>query len=163
MSPKSALLVNISGYLISLAISFGIVALILKRDKTEEVSEVVVPAVEMALHASDEAVPSKRAGIPGKLENVYFCCDAGMGSSVMAAAILTTQLNKLGMSIKVKHASLSEVPADADLVVCSEILYERAQEQVSDHVPILKIKELMNQAEHKEIAKTIAAMAKEKG
>jgi PTS system mannitol-specific IIC component len=163
MSPKSALLVNISGYLISLAISFGIVAIILKRDKTEEVSEVVVPAVEMALHTNDAAVPSKRAGIPGKLENVYFCCDAGMGSSVMAAAILTTQLNKLGMSIKVKHASLSEVPADADLVVCSEILYERAQEQVSDHVPILKIKELMNQAEHKEIAKTIAAMAKEKG
>ena len=162
MSPKSALLVNISGYLISMAISFAVVSLILKRDKSEEDEGIEnaaasVPAPAVPATAAAEAYAF--TGGKRKMENVYFCCDAGMGSSVMAASILTTQLNKLGMSIKVKHASLSDVPADADLVVCSEILYDRALTQVPDGTPILKIKELMNQAEHKEIAKTIADMA----
>ena len=160
MSPKSALLVNISGYIISLVISFCVVSFILKRDKSEDDEDVETSRgiAQKANSVSLEHVA--RAVVPAKVENVYFCCDAGMGSSVMAASILTTQLNKLGMSIKVKHASLSEVPSDADIVVCSSILYDRAKEQIPDTVPILIINELMDQAEHKEIAKTIADFAK---
>ena len=63
------------------------------------------------------------------------------------------------MSIKVKHASLSEVPADADLVVCSQNLYDRAVTQVPAGTPIMQVKDLMSQDEHKAVAKAIAEMA----
>lgn len=156
MSSRDALLPNISGYLVSMMVSFAVVGLILKRDKTPEtVSQTPAPAAK-----APDTTKVKKQVLPAssKIDNIYFCCDAGMGSSVMASSILTTQLNKLGMSIKVKHASLSEVPADADLIVCSAVLYERAKSQIPDGIPILKVNDLMNQDEHKAIAKTIAEM-----
>lgn len=156
MSSKDALFANVSGYLVSMMVSFAIVAVILKRDKTpdEEVLEVKTDLGTANITGNERAIPKSR-----KVENVYFCCDAGMGSSVMAASILTTQLNKLGMSIKVKHASLSEVPEDADVIVCNQALYERALSQVAEDVPILKINDFMDQDEHKAIAKTIKEMS----
>lgn len=157
MSSKEALLPNVSGYLVSMMVSFAIVAFILERDKTpdDDVMETAVPAGSKAIAAAKEYVlPASR-----KIENVYFCCNAGMGSSVMASSILTTQLNKLGMSIKVKHAAISEVPENADLIVCSAVLYDQARSMVAEDTLILKINDLLNQDEHKVIAKTIAEMA----
>ena len=140
-----------------MAVSFVIVAFILKRDKSPddepEGRETPVSAADQSL-AAEAALPVCR-----KVENVYFCCNAGMGSSVMASSILTTQLNKAGMSIKVKHAAISEVPADADLIVCSSVLYDQVRSQVSEGTAVLKINDLLNQEEHKAIAKVIAEMA----
>ena len=77
----------------------------------------------------------------------------------MAASILSTQLLKAGLSVKAGHASLSEVPDDADVVVCSSVLYDRALMQVPKGTPVFKVDDLMNQEEHKKIAQQIAAMA----
>lgn len=154
MSSREALLPNVSGYLVSMMVSFAIVALILKRDKSPEEEGTEVRQTIPGTGVAEQSLP-----VVGSIEHIYFCCDAGMGSSVMASSILTTQLNKLGMSVKVKHASLSEVPQDADLVICSMVLYDRARSQVPEGTPILKINDLLNQDEHKAIAKTIVEMA----
>lgn len=157
MSSGSALLANVSGYLVSMAVSFVIVAFILKRDKSPDDEP---EGRETPVSTADQS-PAAEAALPvgRKVENVYFCCNAGMGSSVMASSILTTQLNKAGMSIKVKHAAISEVPADADLIVCSSVLYDQVRSQVSEGTAVLKINDLLNQEEHKAIAKVIAEMA----
>lgn len=163
MSPKDALWVNVSGYIVSGIVSFLIVRAVLKRDKS--------PDEDYTLEAAGETAPVKAASpvIPAadqqravrkhqKVEKVYFCCDAGMGSSVMAASVLTTQLNKVGLSIKVNHASLSEVPEDVDVVVVSAVLYDRAAAQVPEGTPIFKISNLMSREEHAEVARAIRDM-----
>ena len=63
-----------------------------------------------------------------EIKNIVFACDAGMGSSAMGAAVLQKRLKKAGLTdIKVSHASVSEVPKDAQLVVCHQDLADRAK------------------------------------
>lgn len=152
MSPKDALFANVSGYIVSMMVSFVIVAFILKRDKTPEEDLIMETA------SLDTTLKQLENNVKREINHVYFCCDAGMGSSVMAASILKTQLNKLGLSIDVEHASLSEVPKNVDLIVCSSILYERARTEISKEVPILQVNNLVDQSEYKEIAKKIVSM-----
>lgn len=64
-----------------------------------------------------------------KVKSIVFACDAGMGSSAMGAAVLQKKLKAAGLEdVKVAHASVSEVPSDAQLVVCHQDLQERAKE-----------------------------------
>lgn len=165
MSPKSAIIANVSGYFVSGLLSFAIVGFFLKRSKdTEEDLEAVLEA-NLAMEgnmpstsSTMEAVKDNVGFAKRAIKNIYFACDAGMGSSVMAASILTTQLTKRGLSQKVKHVSLSDVPDDADLIVTSDILYDRALTQVPDDIPIIKIHDLMSKDEHAKIAETIKEM-----
>jgi mannitol-specific phosphotransferase system IIBC component len=63
--------------------------------------------------------------IPAK---IVFACDAGMGSSAMGATKLRKKLQAAGLrEISVVHSPVSEVPADADIIVCHKELKERAE------------------------------------
>ncbi|WP_243430389.1 PTS system, mannitol-specific IIB component [Enterococcus sp. DIV2402] len=161
MSPKDGIIANVSGYIVSGLLSFAIVGFLLKRSKNnEELVEYDLSTEENSSVSSSTNSEDQRNNrlAPRNIQNIYFACDAGMGSSVMAASILTTQLQKNGVSLKVNHVSLSEVPKNADLIVTSDILYERALTQVAEDVPIIKIHDLMSKNEHSEIAKTIKDM-----
>src|ERR1700722_7157881 len=59
------------------------------------------------------------------IHKLIVACDAGMGSSVMLAGQLRRQLKKY--PVTVEHSPVSEIPADADLVVCHAGLGERAK------------------------------------
>jgi PTS system mannitol-specific IIC component len=57
-----------------------------------------------------------------------FACDAGMGSSAMGASVLKKKLTDAGRAdIEVKHASVSEIPSDAQIVVTHNELADRAR------------------------------------
>lgn len=61
------------------------------------------------------------------VKNIVFACDAGMGSSAMGATILRKKLAAAGLdSVSVVHASVSSIPADAQVVVTHEELRDRA-------------------------------------
>jgi PTS system mannitol-specific IIC component len=61
------------------------------------------------------------------VKTIVFACDAGMGSSAMGATILKKKLGEAGLgSINVIHASVSSIPADAQIVVTHNSLRERA-------------------------------------
>ena len=48
---------------------------------------------------------------------IYFACDAGVGSSAMAAALLRRKLKQAGIrSIQVKNCAIEDIPEDAELV-----------------------------------------------
>lgn len=161
MSSKSALFANVSGYFVGGIVSFLIVRFFLKRDlkingpDTEE-------TISIDSTESSQIAPTENTSVDygkRKVEKVYFCCDAGMGSSVMASSILATQLNKVGMSVKVEHSAITEVPSDADVVVVNSVLYDRAISIVPEGTPIFKIDNLMAKEEHAEVAKAIAEIA----
>ncbi len=59
------------------------------------------------------------------IHKLVVACDAGMGSSVMLASQLRKQLKKY--PVTVEHSPVSEIPADADLIVCHAGLAERAR------------------------------------
>lgn len=59
------------------------------------------------------------------IHKLVVACDAGMGSSVMLAGQLRKQLKKF--PVTVQHSPVSEIPADADLIVCHAGLAERAR------------------------------------
>lgn len=59
------------------------------------------------------------------IHKIIVACDAGMGSSVMLASQMRRALKKY--PVTVEHSPVSQIPADADLVVCHAGLAERAK------------------------------------
>ncbi|MFD2420649.1 PTS lactose transporter subunit IIB [Amycolatopsis pigmentata] len=62
------------------------------------------------------------------IKRIVIACDAGMGSSVMLAAQLSSALRKYEVSVR--HAPVNKIPPDADLVMCQEALVARARSAV---------------------------------
>jgi len=59
------------------------------------------------------------------VSKLVVACDAGMGSSVMLASTLRSQLKK--QNVTVEHTPVSSIPADADVVIVHEGMAERAR------------------------------------
>ncbi|GIG53516.1 hypothetical protein Dac01nite_02680 [Demequina activiva] len=58
------------------------------------------------------------------VKKLVIACDAGMGSSVMVASTLRSKLASQG--VEVVHTPVSEIPADATVVMCHAGLAARA-------------------------------------
>ena len=71
------------------------------------------------------------------VHKLVVACDAGMGSSVMLASTLKSQLKK--QNVTVEHTPINEIPSDADVVVCHEGLADRARGVAGD-TPIIAFK-----------------------
>jgi len=69
------------------------------------------------------------------VHKLVVACDAGMGSSVMLASTLKSQLKK--QDVTVVHSPVNEIPSDADVIVCQEGLAERARGIVGADKPIV--------------------------
>lgn len=73
------------------------------------------------------------ASINGKdVRKVVVACDAGMGSSALLASQLRKQLKKF--AVAVEHTPVSNIPTDADVVVCHAGLATRARGHVPEKV-----------------------------
>src|SRR5262245_55381067 len=59
------------------------------------------------------------------VHKLIVACDAGMGSSVMLASTLRSQLKKTHASVE--HTTVASIPDDADLIVCHAGLADRAR------------------------------------
>lgn len=71
------------------------------------------------------------------VHKLIVACDAGMGSSVMLASTLRSQLKK--QNVTVEHTAVNSIPADADVIVCHEGLADRARGVAGD-TPIVPFK-----------------------
>lgn len=59
---------------------------------------------------------------------VYFACEAGMGSSALAASILRSKLEQAGLGLEVAHSAVHELPPTAEVVVAHSSLSARVRE-----------------------------------
>ena len=122
MTPVGAHTANILGILAAAAVSFLLSVLLLKMfgrgDADLEEAKARVQAGGAQAKAADVQVAVKK---------IVFACDAGMGSSALGAAKLRKKLQAAGIAgITVSHSPVSEVPEDADIIVCHKELGERA-------------------------------------
>lgn len=88
----------------------------------EAKTETEVSAHSGTLHGFSPATDEDKA------ITVCFACDAGMGSSAMGAAILRKKLRSSGLeeAVTVVHASLDQIPVQADMIVTHHYLLKRA-------------------------------------
>lgn len=116
----------LAGVLVATVVSFAISVPILKIFGKEEDLEAAKAAVQdMKSESKGNLVVEELAA--GLVDKIVFACDAGMGSSAMGATVLRKKLAAAGLDgIEVVHAPVSEIPADAKIVVTHVELRERA-------------------------------------
>lgn len=130
MTPKGGYLGIIAGVLVSTVISFVVsmpsLKLFGKDEDIKSASEKVKNMKAQSKGASTEKVAQAVIN-PSEIKKIVFACDAGMGSSAMGATVLRKKIKAAGIEgIEVVHASVSEIPQDAQIVVTHEQLGERA-------------------------------------
>lgn len=122
VAPKGETLVVLGGVLLAAVISFLIASPIVKFSAGKDIEEATAQMKDMKAESKGmEAKPLE------KVNKIVFSCDAGMGSSAMGATKFRNRIAPLGLGITVINTSVDNVPGDADIVVCQEILQERAK------------------------------------
>ncbi len=95
----------------------------------------------------------------GKITEILFACDAGMGSSAMGANKLTKMLKAEGLNIKVEHCSVDEIPDEAQLIICHKNLMERVKSS-GTKAQCVSVDNLVNAPEYKDVVEIVAASHK---
>ena len=95
-------------------------------DSTNQMKEMKAQAkgvsVEQVSTVADKVVSAS------SVKHIVFACDAGMGSSAMGASVLKKKLQDAGRAdIEVQHASVSDIPENAQIVVTHSELADRAK------------------------------------
>lgn len=133
MTPKGGLIPVLAGVLVSTAVSFVVAAyFVRKRAQQEDMDLENAKARMSAMKSTSKGVAVSAATVATAataataVRKIVVACDAGMGSSAMAATTIKKKLAQAGLGIEVTHASVDEIPQDADLVITHVSLAERA-------------------------------------
>ncbi len=149
--------------LASAAVSFAVASVIVKSTKSdgEEDQRLEESVKQMeALKGKKSRISSvfdgsEKAADYGKVKKILYVCDAGLGSSAMGASVIARKLKKAGITdVPVEHASVAELPKDADVMVTHISLSERVQEKQPD-VMLVTIQDYLNAPEYDELVEQI--------
>ena len=134
---------------------------ILKLDihKSKEIKSNKTVEISSENHISEEINTSfeYKFNLPdfGYVEDIVFVCDAGIGSSVMAASMFKKMLieNELG-GISVSSSPVDEIPEDADLLICQKIISTKARDY-NEYATIIEVENFMDSNMYKAIIEKI--------
>lgn len=94
----------------------------------------------------------EKCGEKKMIEKIGFVCDAGVGSSSMAAALMRRKLKELQIEdIEVAAYASDQVPQDLDLIICQRNFRELLLPQLAD-TRCYTMESLVNQQELSDIA-----------
>lgn len=129
LTPKGNFFKIILGVIIAALVSFVVSSFILKLSKSSDEDLEAATAKSKAMKQEGKDILNNTiSSLPqGKIENVAFACDAGLGSSAMGAAAFRKRLKESGIDITVKHYAIEKVPEEVQVVVTHENLLERAK------------------------------------
>lgn len=126
MSPKDGIFISWIGVAIAAAVSFLIASPIVKMAGAKNLTEAQDKMQEMKAQAKGQTVPTAQAKVDGA-HKIVFACDAGMGSSAMGATKFRNRIKSVRPDLIVTNTSVDTIPSDADIVVCQQILADRAR------------------------------------
>ena len=121
VAPKGETLKVLIGVVLAAVVSFVVASPIVKLSGNKNLDE----ATDKMKNMKAEAKGLAKAN--GEIKKIVFACDAGMGSSAMAATKFRNRIAPLNLGITVINTSVDNVPADADVVVCQAVLQDRAK------------------------------------
>ena len=129
-----AYIANYAAVLVAGAVSFIASSFILKTGKQDEedIQAATRKMQEMKGKKSSVAgaITADQGAMPDNVTKIIFACDAGMGSSAMGASLLRKKVKEAGMDISVTNTAISNLPADAQIVITQEELTPRARNKV---------------------------------
>lgn len=86
--------------------------------------------------------------------NVYFACDAGMGSSALGASLLKRMVNS---DVKVSHCSVYQIPRDCNIVIVQRTLQNHVEKPYR-YLNIFAIDNFLDEERLQKISKEIMSM-----
>ena len=125
MAPRDSILTVLLGVVIAAAVSFVIASPIVRMSTAKNLDEATNQMKQMKAQAKGTAID--RAAPSGPVRKIVFSCDAGMGSSAMGATRFRNRIHDARPDLTVTNASVDAIPADADIVVCQQVLADRAR------------------------------------
>ncbi len=131
----SAYIANFAAVLVAGAVSFIASAFILKTGKQSDENIEAAAQKMQEMKGKKSSVASAFTATEGKLpedvSKIVFACDAGMGSSAMGASLLRKKVKAAGLNdVNVTNTAISNIPADAQVVITQEELTPRAKNKI---------------------------------
>lgn len=129
MSPRDSIITSLIGVVLAAAVSFVIASPIVKMAGAKSLEDAQGKMQQMKAEAKGTAAPAAAAPLTegGAVKKVVFACDAGMGSSAMGATKFRNRIKAERPDLTVTNTSVDNIPADADVVVCQQVLADRAR------------------------------------
>ncbi|GMO55771.1 MAG: hypothetical protein Ta2G_15210 [Termitinemataceae bacterium] len=149
MTPKGAFFANIAAILIAGAVSF-VISLVLLKAFGKEGDLEAETAKKNAMKAESKGLSNSTNVSASNVKKIVFACDAGMGSSAMGATKLGKKIKAAGLNIAVAHSPVSEVPRDADIIVCHVDLSDRAK-AACPSARLVTIRDFLNAPEYDQL------------
>ena len=165
MAPKGSTILVFMSAVVATAVSFVIAAPIIKLSNSKAtLSESTNQMKEMKAQSKGvsvdkvSTVADRNVSVDAKtVKHIVFACDAGMGSSAMGASVLKKKLTDAGRAdIEVKHASVSEIPTDAQIVVTHNELADRARKS-APNAKLITISNFMAAPEYDQLVDELRA------
>lgn len=153
MCEKGSYLGVILSIVVSCVVAFLVASLILKASKKADAD------LDEAKHKVDAMKQESKQtnALQGKLTNIVFACDAGMGSSAMGAANMSKKLSQAGMDYKVQHYAIEEIPEDVQVIITHSSLAERVRSTRPNAI-VFPITNFMGGKEFDDIVEAIKEM-----
>ena len=126
MAAPGTQITTLIGVALAAVVSFLIASPIVRRSEVKDLAEAQDAVSGMKAAAAGNA-PAGGPVTSGFGDKIIFACDAGMGSSAMGATRFRNRIKLDRPDCIVEHASVDEVPADANIVVVQRNLAGRAQ------------------------------------
>jgi PTS system mannitol-specific IIC component len=154
MTPKGNFLGVIAGVVVGTAVSFFVASALLKasNDTAEDLDDATDKMQDLKGKKSSVADKVKKTSTA--VNKIIVACDAGMGSSAMAATQLRNKIEEAGLDIAVDNFAVDEVPEDTDIVLVHEDLADRAKSAVPD-AECLTIDNFMNSPVYDELVERL--------
>lgn len=161
LTPKGSHLGVILAVVVATAVSFLIASIILKTSK-DVAEDDLLKATEKTSslkgkesRASEFIKPTATAGSIqetslANVQHVIFACDAGMGSSAMGASILRNKMKKEGLDVSVTNTAISNLPADAEVIITHKDLTSRAKDK-SPNAHHISVENFLNSPKYDEL------------
>jgi PTS system mannitol-specific IIC component len=156
LTPRGGLAPVLLGIAVGAAASCLVAIPILRLVRNEEDDAALGQArdrVQELKAASRAPAPKARPG------TVYFACEAGMGSSVLAVSIFKSKLEEAGVVLDVTHAAVHELPPSAEVVIAHSSLSARVRE-VAPGAAVYAVDDLVRSPVYDEL---IAALRRDVG
>ncbi|VXC28061.1 fused mannitol-specific PTS enzymes: IIA components; IIB components; IIC components [Bacillus sp. 349Y] len=131
-----AYIANFAAIIVAAVVSFLVSAVILKSSKKDDgnIEEATKKMEDMKGKKSSVAGhfnQQSNGQLPENVNKIIFACDAGMGSSAMGASLLRKKVKEAGIEgVTVTNTAISNLPADAQVVITQEELTPRAQSKL---------------------------------
>jgi len=114
----------------------------------------------LSVDQAADAVATGTIAPAGRVKNIVFACDAGMGSSAMGASVLRNKIKKAGVEdVSVTNKAIANLDGSEDLVITQQQLTDRARGRTPNATHV-SVDNFMNSPKYDEVVDLVVQQQK---